>query len=78
MKIPTEAILSKNPYGYTLNINNPVIFSYYMRFKRWKGVPVWCPLSDGERAEFEKYMKKSSVQPDQPGGSPKTSRTESA
>ena len=56
MKIPSEAILNRNPYSYTLDINHPVIHPFYMRFKRWKGIPVWCPLSDAERAEFEEYM----------------------
>lgn len=63
MKIPPEAILSRNPYSYALDINHPVIFPYYMRFKRWKGIPVWCPLSDGERAEFENHMKKTASIP---------------
>lgn len=57
MKIPTEAVLNKNPYGYTLNINHPTIHPLYMRYKRWKRIPVWCPLSDTERTEFETYMK---------------------
>ena len=58
MKIPPEAILSRNPYSYILNINHPVIHPLYMRFKRWKGIPVYCPLSDTERIEFEEYMRK--------------------
>lgn len=77
MKIPPEAILNRNPYSYTIDINNHVIFPYYMRFKRWKGVPVWCPLSDGERAEFEKYMKKAASSPINRAEIPEASRMES-
>ena len=28
----------------------------YERFKKWKGIPKWCPLSDNERFEFENYI----------------------
>lgn len=56
MKLSTESIVKDNPYGYTLNINHPVVYPLYMRYKRWKGIPVWCPMSDGERIEFEGYL----------------------
>ncbi len=63
MKIPSESIIENSPYGYALNINHPTIYPLYMRFKRWKEIPVWCPLSDAEREEFEEYInKRASIQ----------------
>lgn len=56
MKLSTESIVKDNPYGYTLNINHPAVYPLYMRYKRWKGIPVWCPMSDEERMEFEHYL----------------------
>lgn len=40
-------------YGYRLNVNAPEIRPLYDRFKKSKGIPPWCPLSDAERHEFE-------------------------
>lgn len=40
-------------YGYRLNINEPEVHELFQRYKKWKGIPVWCPLSDAERHEFE-------------------------
>lgn len=40
-------------YGYRLDLNDPVIKELYDRYRRKKGIPVWCPLSDYERHEFE-------------------------
>lgn len=40
-------------YGYRLDLNAPVIKELYYRYRRKKGIPVWCPLSDEERHEFE-------------------------
>ena len=34
-------------------LNEPEINELFQRYKKWKGIPVWCPLSDGERHEFE-------------------------
>lgn len=42
-----------NPYGYRVNIRNPYIYDLYRRFKRKRNIPIWCPLSDEERFEFE-------------------------
>lgn len=51
-------LLKDNPYGYRLDISEPEIHELYLRFKRWKKIPSWCPLSDGERFEFENYILK--------------------
>ncbi len=56
MNTPYEAVLGRNPYNYRLNINHPAVYPLYMRYKRWKGIPVWCPMSDEERMEFEHYL----------------------
>ena len=40
-------------YGYKLNINAPDIAPLFKEYKKSKGIPVWCPLSDTERHEFE-------------------------
>lgn len=53
-----EFILPMNEYGYQIDIMNPKIKPLYDRFKKWKGVPNWCPLSDCERLEFEQYILK--------------------
>lgn len=45
-----------NPYGYKIDITKPKYRELYERFKKWKGIPRWCPLSDGERLEFERYV----------------------
>lgn len=44
------------PYIYKININLPKRQELYLRFKKWKGIPKWCPLSDEERKEFEDYV----------------------
>lgn len=43
-------------YGYKININKPEYREAYNRFKAWKHIPKWCPLSDEERHEFERYI----------------------
>ena len=58
MKIPREAILTNNPYGYQLDISHDAINPLYLRFKEWKKIPPWCPLSDAQRREFENYLLK--------------------
>lgn len=45
-----------NKYGYQVDITNPKYRELYERYKKWKGLPRWCPLSDGERFEFEQYI----------------------
>ena len=45
-------------YGYQVDISDPKIKPLYERFKKWKGIPRWCPLSDEERLEFESYILK--------------------
>lgn len=47
----------ENQYGYKTDVNDPKIAPLYERFKKWKGIPVWCPLSDAERHEFEAYIQ---------------------
>lgn len=53
-----EIILLNNKYGYKVNISHPKIKPLYQRFKKWKNIPNWCPLSDDERLEFESYILK--------------------
>ena len=48
--------IQDNIYGYRMNIAHPMIQELYRRYKRWKKIPVWCPLSDEERREFENYV----------------------
>ena len=48
-------------YGYRVDISQPKIKELYFRYKKWKGIPDWCPLSDSERLEFERYLLKGSV-----------------
>lgn len=45
-----------NKYGYQVDITKPKYRELYERYKKWKGLPRWCPLSDGERFEFENYV----------------------
>ena len=49
-------LLQNNPYGYRLDISDPTIKPLYERYKRWKRIPPWCPLTDEERHEFEAYI----------------------
>ena len=49
-------LLHANPYGYRVNINHPSINPLYRRYKAWRGITDTCPLSDGERKEFEAYL----------------------
>ena len=51
-------LMSDNPYGYKVDISDPKVLPLYKRFKKWKGIPNWCPLSDEERFEFESYILK--------------------
>lgn len=43
-------------YGYKINLRDKKMRELYERFKKWKGIPKWCPLSDNERFEFENYI----------------------
>ena len=52
----------ENKYGYRINIMHPKIDPLYKRFKKWKGIADWCPLSDVERFEFESYILKREVE----------------
>lgn len=49
-------LIKDNPYGYKLDISDPDINRLYVRYKRWRHIPPWCPLSDDERREFEGYI----------------------
>ena len=49
---------AENKYGYRINIMHPKIEPLYKRYKKWKGIADWCPLSDAERLEFESYILK--------------------
>lgn len=52
----TGVLLTSNPWGYQINVNHPKMRPLYGRFKRWKGIPSWCPLGDEERREFEGWV----------------------
>lgn len=45
-------------YGYRVDISKPKVKELYLRYKKWKGIPDWCPLSDSERFEFENLLLK--------------------
>ena len=47
-----------NKYGYRVDITKPKYRNLYDRYKNWKGIPRWCPLSDAERFEFEQYVER--------------------
>lgn len=53
---------AENKYGYRINITHPKIEPLYKRYKKWKGIADWCPLSDAERFEFESYILKREVE----------------
>lgn len=46
-----------NKYGYQVDITEPKYRELYERYKKYKNIPAWCPLSDAERFEFEKYVE---------------------
>ena len=54
----TQKRTKLNPERYRLNVNDEKIRSLYERFKKWKGIPRWCPCSDEERKEFESWILK--------------------
>ena len=49
-------LLDDNPYGYRADIFAPELAELFKRYKKWKNIPDWCPLSDKERFEFESYI----------------------
>ena len=49
----TDVLLQHNPWGYKVNINHPAVRPIFERYLRWHGIPLWCPLSDAQRREFE-------------------------
>lgn len=46
----------KKDYGYRINISQKPYSELYERYKKYKNIPRWCPLSDYERFEFEQYI----------------------
>ncbi len=42
-----------NKYGYQLDLKDPLVQKLYWRYKDKHHIPHWCPLSDGERLDFE-------------------------
>jgi len=40
-------------HGYRYNVNHPLIRELYEKYKNKKEIPLWCPLSDRQRQEFE-------------------------
>lgn len=59
-----NSFIPDDNYGYKVDISAPKIKPLYERFKKWKGIPPWCPLSDEERLEFESYIIKSNADDD--------------
>lgn len=56
----TEYLTKKNGVPqYKVDIRQPKMRALYDRYKKWKGIPSWCPLSDSERIEFENYILKT-------------------
>lgn len=51
-------MIPPNKYGYQIDIAHPKIKPLYERYKKWKCIASWCPLSDAERLEFEEYIIK--------------------
>ena len=49
----------QNKYGYRVDITKPKYRKLYDRYKKWREIPAWCPLSDYERLEFESYVLRS-------------------
>lgn len=47
-----------NPYGYTFNVNHPIIKKIYERYKERKGLSGSYPVSDAERRRFDWYIGK--------------------
>lgn len=45
--------LTRERYGYRLNLTKPRVRAAYDEYKRRHGIPSWCPLSDEQRKEFE-------------------------
>lgn len=43
-------------YGYKINISQKPYSELYERYKKYKKIPKHIPLSDDERAEFERYV----------------------
>lgn len=54
--------MSSKQYGYRIDISKPKYRELYERYKKWKGIPKWCPLSDSDRFEFENYVLKRNSQ----------------
>ena len=52
----TGVLLQHNSWGYRVNINHPQVRPLFDRYLKWRKIPQWCPLSDAERLEFEKYV----------------------
>lgn len=56
LKLMSNSFIPEDTYGYKVDISSPKIKPLYDRYKKWKGIPDWCPLSDEERFEFETYI----------------------
>lgn len=52
-RLSENIILRNNKYGYRANINTPKINKLYQNYRKHKGLPIWCPLSDAERIQFD-------------------------
>lgn len=52
----SSMFIKDSKYGYALNLANPLISSWYHIFKKENGIPIWCPLSDNERFDFEESV----------------------
>ncbi len=50
---------SNNQYGFLININHPLIFPLYIRYKKIKKLALHFPISDKDRFEFETTIFKT-------------------
>ena len=48
-----DILAQNNRYGYRLNVNHPIVFQLYTRYREWLKIPAGFPLSDNERFDFE-------------------------
>ena len=49
-------LLKDNPYGYRIDISGGYERDLYREYKKLKGIPLYVPLSDEERFDFERWV----------------------
>lgn len=48
--------VTKNKYGFRLNVNNPIVSRALSAYKKERGLPERYPLDDEERVRFEEWF----------------------